>query len=91
MASHPEDGTSTLTLQLSDEAKARLAELAARLNRSENDLIEEAILAMTDSQRWQDELSKGIAAADRGDLVDEDEVDAYWDARLAGKAAKRPG
>lgn len=70
---------SSVTLDLSDEDRERLARLAATTGRSESVLAAEALHAYLDIQAWQlDEIRKGLAEADAGDFASPEEVEAVF-------------
>lgn len=85
MANAPSGEGSLFQVRIADDVRARLSALATTLHRSEDELVEAAIMAMVGDQTWEERVHKGLAAADRGELVDADDVDSYWDAKLAGK------
>jgi len=56
---------------------------AERSARTRADIIAEAVHGYLETQRWQiEKIDAGIAAADRGDFVGEEEID-----RIVGKYA----
>ncbi|HEY9127723.1 MAG TPA: hypothetical protein VIM62_11385 [Acidobacteriaceae bacterium] len=66
---------------LSTELEDKLARLAAQQGRDRNALVVEAIErmvnpAMNDDESFLAAVDKGIAAAERGDFIEEDEMDA---------------
>jgi predicted transcriptional regulator len=61
--------------RLSPDQEARLAALAARDGRDVNELAQEAITRLLDEDaRFAETVERGVAAADRGDLVPSEEV-----------------
>ena len=74
----------TLTIRLPVDVKEGLDALAEATDRSLGYLASQAISEYVDVQRWQVQaIIDGIAAADRGDLVDIEEVRAAWEAKRA--------
>ncbi len=70
---------SSVTLNLSDEDRERLARLAAETGRSEGTIAAEALHAYLDVQSWQlQEIRKGLAEADAGDFASPEEVEAMF-------------
>ncbi len=72
--------TSTVvTVRLDSEIKARLQKLADATKRANSFLITEAINEYLKVQVWQiNEIKKGIAEADSGQLIVHDKVVKYW-------------
>ncbi|TWT04103.1 CopG family ribbon-helix-helix protein [Reyranella sp. CPCC 100927] len=70
---------SSVTLNLSDEDRERLARLAAETGRSEGAIAAEALHAYLDVQSWQlREIRRGLAEADAGDFASPEEVEAMF-------------
>lgn len=70
---------SSVTLNLTDEDRERLARLAAETGRSEDTIAAEALHAYLDVQSWQlQEIRKGLAEADAGDFASPEEVEAMF-------------
>ena len=81
--------STTITVRLDKSVKKRLEAAAGRVRRSNSFLAAEAIEEYLAVQDWQVEaIKKGIAAADRGDLVPHDKVKAW--ARSLGKRRELP-
>jgi len=77
--------STTLTVRLAPKVKQRLESVALRVRRSKSFLAAEAIEEFLAVQEWQvAAIKKGIAAANRGDLVPHDEVRA-WAAALSAR------
>lgn len=74
--------TQPISLRLAPETNARLAALAAQLDRPKSWLIEQAVKDYLALQAWQlDAIEEGIAAADAGQLTPHDQVVAmveHW-------------
>ncbi len=69
----------TMTVRLDDQLKMRLDKLADLTNRSKSFLAVEAISEYLKIQEWQiNEIKKGIAEADSGQLVDHSDIVKYW-------------
>ena len=57
------------------DLQAKLARLAAERGRETQALVEEAIERFVDCDEWfLREVEKGLAAADRGELIDHEEI-----------------
>jgi predicted transcriptional regulator len=79
--------TTTLTVRLSKEAKAKLEALAESTSRSQNYLAAEAIAAYVDENAWQIEaIQEAIAQADQGgESYAHEEVMSYLERRGKGE------
>ena len=65
----------SVTFELDDETLQTLDRLAERTERSRDDLISQAVQDYLALQGWQiDKIRAGIAASERGDFVDEEEI-----------------
>ena len=65
----------SVTFELDDETLQTLDRLAERTERSRDDLISQAVQDYLALQGWQiDKIRAGIAAAERGDFADEEEI-----------------
>lgn len=59
------------------ELQHRLTDLAGRLGRNEADLVQDALARYIEYQDdFLDAVERGIAAADRGEFIDQEEVEA---------------
>lgn len=64
-----------MELHLTTETEAKLNQLAQRTHRGHNELVEEAIDHLLAYNEWlEKEVRKSLAAADRGELVTNEEV-----------------
>ena len=64
-----------MEIQLSPEKEAQLQQLAARTGRDTAQLVQEAVDRLLDYETWFiQEVEKGLAAAERGDLLEHEEV-----------------
>ncbi|MBI2431853.1 MAG: hypothetical protein HYV26_03170 [Candidatus Hydrogenedentes bacterium] len=64
-----------LKVEISDDLRSQLAELAVQEDRNEEALVTEAIEQYLADQAWQiKEIRLAIAEADAGDFVDEKEI-----------------
>ena len=78
-------GSTTLTVRVTPQVKRRLESVALRVRRSKSFLAAEAIEEFLAVQEWQiAAVKEGIAAADRGNLVQHQDVRA-WAASLGSK------
>jgi len=69
--------SSTMTIRLEDEVKARLDKLADSTNRSKSFLAAQAIREFVDNNDWQiAEIQASLAEADAGDFASDKEVAA---------------
>lgn len=85
---------SITSIRLSDEVSERLAELAARMQRSKSWLINEAVKdylarADEDARRWQETL-EALESVKAGDLVDGDQVENWLASWGTGKELEPP-
>jgi len=85
----------TTTIRLPEELKARVAEAAKRTGKSAHSFIIEAIAEKAEQEERRadfdtvaEERHARIAAS--GQTIPWKEMRAYLEARVAGKAAKRP-
>lgn len=71
--------SSTMTVRLRKDTKARLEKLAAATNRSRSFLAAEAIRDYVELNEWQvGEIRKGLREADRGEFASEAEVKRFF-------------
>ena len=69
--------SSTMTIRLEDEVKARLDKLADSTNRSKSFLSAQAIREFIENNDWQiTEIQASLAEADAGDFASDKEVAA---------------
>jgi RHH-type transcriptional regulator, rel operon repressor / antitoxin RelB len=81
--------STTLTVRLDPEVKQRLESVALRIQRSESLLAAEAIEVFLTIQEWQlAAIEDGIAAAERGELIPQEDVQAW--AESLGSGHERP-
>jgi len=74
-----------MEVNLSPDLQAKLAELASQQGRESEALVVEAVQRMVNYDEWfVREVEKGIAAADRGEFVDHDEVKRRIERRYPG-------
>jgi len=74
-----------MEVHLSPDLQAKLAQLASQQGRDSEALVVEAVQRMVNYDEWFiREVEKGIAAADRGELVDHDEVRRRIERRYPG-------
>jgi predicted transcriptional regulator len=60
---------------LSPDLQAKLSRLAADRGSDPQALVQEAVERFVDCDEWfLQEVDKGLAAADRGDLIDHDDI-----------------
>lgn len=71
--------STTMTIRLEPELKARLDKLAAATHRSKSFLASEAVREFIELNEWQiQELKAAIKEADDGDFADDQEVNAVF-------------
>ena len=74
-----------MEVRLNPDLQAKLAELASQQGRDTEELVIDAVERMVNYDQWfVREVQKGIAAADRGELVDHEEVKKLIDRRYPG-------
>ena len=74
-----------MEIPLTTNLQAKLSRLAARQGRPTEALVVEAVERMVNYDEWfLSEVQFGLAAADRGELVDHDEVRKLIDERFPG-------
>jgi RHH-type rel operon transcriptional repressor/antitoxin RelB len=70
--------STTLMVDLTPEVEQRLEAVAQRVRRSKSTLAAEAIEEFLAVQEWQiAAIEEGIAAAERGDLIPHEDVQAW--------------
>lgn len=73
-----------MEIHITPSIESRLQELSARTGRSAEALVEDALASyLAEQTRFINAVQRGIAAADRGELIAHDEVVAHIEARLA--------
>ena len=66
-----------MEIEMTPEQEAQLAQIAAHLHKDPHQLVIDAALRLIDEDdRFRTGVRKGIEEADRGDLIDEVEMDA---------------
>jgi predicted transcriptional regulator len=66
-----------MNVDFSPEQEALLSQMATHSGRDANQLVKEAALRMLENNiRFRASVRKGIEAANRGDFIEEDEMDA---------------
>jgi len=72
-----------VTVRVKADVADRLEKLAESMDRSKSYLAAEAIEEYLEIHEWQVQaIKEGIAAADRGETIDFDEVKKYWEKRV---------
>lgn len=83
--------TDVLTLRLDSRTSRRLARLAKATDRTRVRLAEEALAKFLDDQAWQlAAIEEGVAAADAGEVVAHDDIEAWVKSWGTRREAKRP-
>lgn len=71
----PRTYTDSMEVHFSPNTEAQLKQLAARKGKDAAQVVQEAVSNMLQRQaRFIEGVERGIASADRGDLIDHDEV-----------------
>jgi len=79
-----------MEVHLNPDMQAKLARLAAEQGRNTEALVQEAIARFVDYDEWFiREVEKGLASADRGELVTHEEVGAWLEKLIAEKQSHR--
>ena len=74
-----------MEVRLSPELEAKLNRVAAQQGRDRESLVHEAVERLVDYDQWfLGEVEKGLAAADRGELIDHEDVGKLIDSRYPG-------
>ena len=74
-----------MEINLTPELEAKLARLSGERGRDPQALVYEAIERFVENdESFLCEVEKGIAAADRGELIDHEEIRAMIDRRYSG-------
>ena len=74
-----------MEVRLDPDLQAKLAQLASQQGRDTEALVVEAVQRMVNYDEWfVREVEKGIAAADRGEFIEHDEVRRRIDQRYSG-------
>jgi len=72
-------------VRLNPELQAKLTRLATQQGRDSEALVVEAVERMVNYDEWfLQEVEKGLAAADRGEFVDHEDVRKLIDRRYPG-------
>lgn len=79
--------TEAFTVRAEPDIVHQLDSMAESLDRSRNYLVNQAIKEYLEAHAWQiEKITQGIAAADRGELVDHDQVMQEMDDLINRKA-----
>jgi predicted transcriptional regulator len=71
--------------RLNPDLQAKLAQLASQQGRNTEELVVDAVERMVNDDQWfMREVEKGISAADRGELVDHEDVEKLINRRYPG-------
>jgi len=72
-------------VRLSPDLQAKLTRLATQQGRDSESLVVEAVERMVNYDEWfLHEVEKGLAAADRGELIDHEDIRKLIDSRYPG-------
>jgi predicted transcriptional regulator len=79
-----------MEVHLNPDMQAKLARLAAEQGRNTEALVQEAIARFVDYDEWFiREVEKGLASADRGELLTHEDVGAWLEKLIVEKQALR--
>ena len=74
-----------MQVNLAPDVQTRLNQIAARQGRNTEELVNEAIRRFVDYDEWFiQEVEKGLAAADRGEFIEHEEVGKLIRSRYPG-------
>jgi predicted transcriptional regulator len=74
-----------MEVHLKPDLQAKLTRLATEQGRDSESLVVEAVERMVNYDEWYlQEVEKGLAAADRGELIDHEDVRKLIDGRYPG-------
>ena len=74
-----------MEVHLNPDLQAKLTRLATQQGRDSESLVVEAVERMVNHDEWfMQEVEKGLAAADRGEFVDHEEIRKLIDRRYPG-------
>jgi predicted transcriptional regulator len=74
-----------MEVRLNPDLQAKLTRLATQQGRDSESLVVEAVERMVNYDEWfMQEVEKGLAAADRGEFVDHEEIRKLIDRRYPG-------
>jgi len=82
--------TEAFTVRAESNIVHQLDHIAGSLDRSRNYLVNQAIQEYLETHSWQiEKITQGIEAADRGELVEHDQVMQEMDALIKQKAKNK--
>ena len=74
-----------MEVHLDPDLQAKLTRLATEQGRDTSALVQEAVERLVDYDEWfLREVKKGLAAADRGEFIEHDEIRKRIDSRYPG-------
>jgi predicted transcriptional regulator len=74
-----------MEVRLNPDLQAKLTRLATQQGRDSESLVVEAVERMVNYDEWfLQEVEKGLAAADRGELIDHEDIRKLIDSRYPG-------
>lgn len=81
--------SAVITARLDEEALARLDELAALLDRSRAWIVAKAVQRYVDEElEFRAFIQQGVDEADRGELISQEDIEAWFEARHRQAAAE---
>jgi predicted transcriptional regulator len=82
--------TEAFTVRAESNILHQLDHIAGSLDRSRNYLVNQAIQEYLETHAWQiEKITQGIEAADRGELVEHDQVMQEMDALIEQKSTNK--
>ncbi len=82
--------TEAFTVRAESNIVHQLDHIAGSLDRSRNYLVNQAIQEYLETHSWQiEKITQGIEAADRGELVEHDQVMQEMDALIEQKSTNK--
>ena len=82
--------TEAFTVRAESNIVHQLDHIAGSLDRSRNYLVNQAIQEYLETHSWQiEKITQGIESADRGELVEHDQVTQEMDALIEQKARNK--
>jgi predicted transcriptional regulator len=74
-----------MEVRFDPDLQAKLAQMASQQGRASEELVVDAVERLVNYDQWfMSEVMKGISAADRGELIDHEEVQKLIDRRYSG-------
>jgi len=78
-----------MEVHFTPEEEARLSEIATHAGKDAEQLVKDALRVLEEDARFRAAVRKGIEQADRGEFIEEDEMDVRIE-RMSGRDAYPP-